>query len=137
MKNLSATIVPTVQSIFDIPSIKKIHEAKTQDLLNDSGFGDFNDVFPISPSKLPSPSALPISINQPVTNSGLKVNFNFSNDSGATIEQIKLYGRTDFSDFKAAPETVNKHKDLESKLFNLDDLQAVQPKPEEVVKSRW
>ncbi|OMJ83439.1 hypothetical protein SteCoe_15607 [Stentor coeruleus] len=242
IKPLSSTSGPSVQSIFDVPNVKKVHEpAKTQDLLGDAGFGGFvsapqNDIFPSSPSKLPSPPApsfpsvttfppvsnpiggfqstplqnekpssytnvlsgifpnnpspfsqttpvnypgtyidpkpsgsfpqqnqdfnlltglymptnsiqnqnipnpnpiRPAPTNQPMMNSGLKVNYNISNDSGATMSQIKLYGRTDFSDFKAAPETMNKPKDLESKLFNLDDLQAGQPKPKEIVKSRW
>lgn len=252
IKPLGTTSGPSVQSIFDVPSVKKVHEpAKVQDLLGDAGFGGFvsapqNDIFSPSPSKLPNPPApsfpsivsfppAPVSVpvsspnpiptfqqgplktekpstynnvlsgifpsnpspfsqtapnnlsgvyldpkpsgsypqqsqdftlltglymptnsvpspnpphnqsnpikpnptNQPMANSGLKVNYNISNDSGATMEQIKLYGRTDFSDFRAAPETMNKPKDLESKLFNLDDLQAGQPKPKEIVKSRW
>jgi hypothetical protein len=87
-----------------------------------------------------------IGFNQPVPgnpqaintmkNSGPKVNFNISNDSGATMEQIKQYGRADYLPFQSAPD--NKAPiDLESKLLNLDDLQAGQPKPKEIIKSRW
>lgn len=65
-----------------------------------------------------------------------KVNFNISNNSGATMEQIKQYGRTDYMPFQSAPD-IKAPIDLESKLLNLDDLQAGQPKPKEIVKSRW
>lgn len=68
--------------------------------------------------------------------SGPKVNFNISNDSGATMEQIKQFGRTDYMPFQSSSD-IKAPIDLESKLLNLDDLQAGQPKPREIVKSRW
>ena len=54
-----------------------------------------------------------------------------------TIEQLKVYGNSGFSDFQASPAPVKPPVDIEAKLFSLDDLEAGQPKIKEAVKSRW
>lgn len=63
-----------------------------------------------------------------------KMNINLAD--GTSMEKMKSYGYSGFGGFasssaKKEPET------LEGKLFNLDDLQAGQPKVKEVPKSKW
>jgi hypothetical protein len=52
------------------------------------------------------------------------------------MEDMKKLGGSGFSSFQSAPAEPVK-VDLESKLMNLDNLEAGQPKLKEVVKSRW
>lgn len=66
----------------------------------------------------------------------VKIHANIGDYSGATMEQMKIYGKSQFTPFQSAPP-VKKPADLESKLFNLDDLEAGQPKAKEIPKSRW
>ena len=66
--------------------------------------------------------------------SSMKLNINLS--EGTSMEKMKSYGYSGFNNFTSA--SVKKQPDtLEGKLFNLDDLEAGQPKVKEVPKSKW
>ena len=66
--------------------------------------------------------------------SGLRVHANLS--GGFSMEDMKKLGNSGFSNFQSAPAEPAK-VDLESKLINLDNLEAGQPRLKEVAKSRW
>jgi ENTH domain len=72
----------------------------------------------------------------PEPSASAKIHFNLGN-TGATMEQLKIYGKSGFTDFQSAPLPKPAPVDLESKLINLDDLGSGQPKPKETYKSRW
>lgn len=74
-------------------------------------------------------------INPQVANTK-KLNVNIEGSNGTTIADMKLFGKSEFSQFMTAP--VRKEADsLESKLFDLDNLSKGQPKAKELTKSKW
>ena len=73
----------------------------------------------------------------PNSKSQSKIHFNIGNNSEATIDQLKTFGKSGFTEFQAPPPPKPPVVDLESKLINLDNLELGQPKIKEVIKSRW
>ena len=67
-------------------------------------------------------------------NSGQRVHANLG--GGFSMEDMKKLGGSGFSNFQSAPAEPAK-VDLESKLMNLDNLEAGQPRIKEIAKSRW
>ena len=68
------------------------------------------------------------------SNSGPRVHANLA--GGFSMEDMKKLGGSGFSNFQSAPAEPAKI-DLESKLMNLDNLEAGQPRIKEIAKSRW
>ena len=94
--------------------------------------------YPSNSSNYPGyPPVVPSSNTNNYNQGPVKIHSNISGGSGVTIEQLKVYGNSGFSDFQASPAPVKPPVDIEAKLFSLDDLEAGQPKIKEAVKSRW
>ena len=108
--------------------------SKSVSSLNEIPFNLFNVPTPQSNASTNIYNPTRIEPQQSKTQSKIYSNIEYGN--GATIDQLKTYGKSGFSDFQAAPQT-KEPVDLESKLFNLDDLSAGQPKSKEIIKSRW
>jgi hypothetical protein len=53
------------------------------------------------------------------------------------MDQMKTFNSGGFSNFSGFVSAPTMPVSLESKLFNLDDLEAGQPKAKEVVKNKW
>ena len=105
---------------------------------NFSGISSNNPGHPSNPSNYGgyNPAVPPSNANN-YSQANVKIHSNISGSSGVTIEQLKVYGKSGFSDFQACPVPAKPPVDIEAKLFSLDDLEAGQPKAKETVKSRW
>jgi hypothetical protein len=71
------------------------------------------------------------------TRNEAKMRVNIGGGGGATIEQMKMYGKGGFSEFQTATVEKQEKFDLESKLMNVDNLISGQPKAADNMRNRW